>query len=354
MSAITVFLWILIVLFAAWMAMRFLPSSLDHGTAVPDMTALVTLLAIPLLIIAVWALARRSWAQGICSVILVLLNVTLSAGYFFALPDGINRLLGQPVQSTVTADELHTAQAACSASADDEASSRCIRIMTLNSRYGKADASAIVHAVKQHGVTVLALQEVSDDMLASLEKSGIGDILPYMTRGEASQLDNGGFNVIFSQSRPTATTENAVNIRTAHVPQITLDIQGTAVRIASAHTASPHRGTDRWHDGIEDLAALGDSDSSTHGTPSIVVGDLNATMSHPSFRDLLVNGAFTDASYELHSGTHLSFPASWFFTPSLLELDHVLHTDGVTTADMTSVTIPRTDHRAQIATLYMQ
>ena len=43
------------------------------------------------------------------------------------------------------------------------------RVMTLNCRYGRANAAAIVSAVKEHDVAVLALQELTDDLVAALE-----------------------------------------------------------------------------------------------------------------------------------------------------------------------------------------
>ena len=57
--------------------------------------------------------------------------------------------------------------------------------MTLNCRYGRANAAAIVSAVKEHDVAVLALQELTDDLVAALDEAGLSDLLPYrQLRGE--------------------------------------------------------------------------------------------------------------------------------------------------------------------------
>lgn len=45
--------------------------------------------------------------------------------------------------------------------------------MTLNCRYGRANAAAIVSAVKEHDVAVLALQELTDDLVAALDEAGL-------------------------------------------------------------------------------------------------------------------------------------------------------------------------------------
>lgn len=43
-------------------------------------------------------------------------------------------------------------------------------MMTLNCRYGRANAAAIVSAVKERDVAVLALQELTDDLVAALTR----------------------------------------------------------------------------------------------------------------------------------------------------------------------------------------
>lgn len=55
--------------------------------------------------------------------------------------------------------------------------------MTLNCRYGRANAAAIVSAVKEHDVAVLALQELTDDLVAALDEAGLSDLLPYRQLG---------------------------------------------------------------------------------------------------------------------------------------------------------------------------
>lgn len=55
--------------------------------------------------------------------------------------------------------------------------------MTLNCRYGRANAAAIVSAVKEHDVAVLALQELTDDLVAALDEDGLSDLLPYRQLG---------------------------------------------------------------------------------------------------------------------------------------------------------------------------
>lgn len=354
MPPLTIILWILLALLALWMAMRALPAGADHASPTQiQLTALTPLLWLPLAVIGVWALARHTPAQAIVAIVLLLVNLLFSAGYAVRLPGGLNTALGNPAQSTMSAADRSAALASCSGadSASADSTTRCVTVMTVNARYGKADASAIVHAAKQYDVDVLAIQEVYGDLKSRLDEEGLGEVFPHCVLGAQSDTDNGGVNAICSRAEPIATTDDAIDAKAAHVPAVTLAIDGVNVTFVSAHVASPHRGADRWGDGLAALTRLGTPSGAGAPDPVVLMGDLNANLSHASYRAMLRNGGFSDVSYEMHGGAHLSFPASWSFVPSLLELDHVVHTQGVTGLDMRTLSIPRTDHKAQIATL---
>lgn len=354
MPPLTIILWILLALLALWMAMRALPAGADHASPTQiQLTALTPLLWLPLAVIGVWALARHTPAQAIVAIVLLLVNLLFSAGYAVRLPGGLNTALGNPAQSTMSAADRSAALASCSGadSASADSATRCVTVMTVNARYGKADASAIVHAAKQYDVDVLAIQEVYGDLKSRLDEEGLGEVFPHCVLGAQSDADNGGVNAICSRVEPFATTDDAVDAKAAHVPAVTLTVDGVNVTFVSAHVASPHRGADRWGDGLAALTRLGTPSGAGAPDPVVLMGDLNANLSHASYRAMLRNGGFSDVSYEMHGGAHLSFPASWSFVPSLLELDHVVHTQGVTGLDMRTLSIPRTDHKAQIATL---
>ncbi|MDO5687926.1 MAG: endonuclease/exonuclease/phosphatase family protein [Pseudoscardovia radai] len=349
MPPLTIILWILLALLALWMAMRALPAGADHASPTQiQLTALTPLLWLPLAVIGVWALARHTPAQAIVAIVLLLVDLLFSAGYAVRLPGGLNTALGNPAQSTMSTADRSAALASCSGA---DSATRCVTVMTVNARYGKADASAIVHAAKQYDVDVLAIQEVYGDLKSRLDEEGLGEVFPHCVLGAQSDADNGGVNAICSRAEPVATTDDAIDAKAAHVPAVTLAIDGVNVTFVSAHVASPHRGADRWGDGLAALTRLGTPSGAGAPDPVVLMGDLNANLSHASYRAMLRNGGFSDVSYEMHGGTHLSFPASWSFVPSLLELDHVVHTQGVTGLDMRTLSIPRTDHKAQIATL---
>lgn len=355
----TVFAWIAIVGMGVWMGLYHLPAARDHSSPVViALTALVSLLPIPLAAMAVLTALLSTptavaWIQCGLSVILALLCLHLDAGYFLALPDSHNRHLGMPVQRPHR--HLHDL-------AQGGGEPAALRVMTLNARYGRADAGAIVRAVRCHRVDVLALQEVSGDLPDRLEAAGLGDVLPVRLLGDPCERDNGGVNALYAAPGLDARPWNpGLDIRAAHPVAFGLHAAGDAarrVRLVSVHTASPQRGAERWGEGLSELARF--ADAYVPGTPDaprpvacplVIMGDMNATSSHASFREILKAGPLQDCSYELHHGPRLSFPASWGCVPPLLELDHIIHTSGVATTRMRSVHIKGTDHRAQIAEL---
>lgn len=82
--------------------------------------------------------------------------------------------------------------------------------MTMNCRYGRADAAEIIRNIRERNISVLALQEVTDDLITRLTEADINELLPYHQFGDAKETDNGGFNVIYSRYEPSAAVPNVV------------------------------------------------------------------------------------------------------------------------------------------------
>lgn len=262
-------------------------------------------------------------------------------------------------------------------------------VMTLNCRYGRANAEAIVAAVRTHSVAVLALQELTAGLVEDLETNGLSLLLPYRQLGQEKLSDNGGFNGIWTRFMPEDMTPAAVDIPAADVPSVTVAFpqpvpeyeivdgdgrerpeasgpdadrtgtvgtgadagqQGTVmVTFASAHPKSPMRGCRAWSDGIIGLGALARPRfDGVDRCDCVVLGDLNSGLHHPSFRRLLAQG-FHDADLSIAQGPTMTFP-SWIPWPRI-ELDHVLCTDGVTAGHIESFRIDGSDHLAVAVSL---
>ena len=111
------------------------------------------------------------------------------------------------------------------------------------------------------------------------------------------------------------------------------------------------RGCPEWSAGIRGLSAIADLAEREPNGIGVVMGDLNSSIEHPSFRSLLANGLH-DASRNLATHAVVTFP-SWLTWPHI-ELDHVLFTNGLRPSKVESFRIDGTDHYALTATLTLE
>ena len=362
------------VILLLWSLLRVLPAGADGRAPFPYLISLGHLLWIPLVIVAVVAVASHD-------------PVSAGLAMATAIGIGINSLLTyrpwrrpQPPMPTTF-----------NGSAD---AAKTITVMTLNCRRGLADAGSVVGAVRERGVQVLALQELTDDAVAALSAAGLDALLPHHQSGVQHRDDNGGFNAIWSLARPVSSRSDAVAISAAETPCISLRMGPQTVRFVSAHTKSPQRGCREWSRGIiglgvlasepassepaasepaasepvvsdttasdsavSDSAAPNPSDRGNAGsrrrsrTGTVLMGDLNSSPDHPSFRALLDQG-FHDAGLSIARRPVASFP-SWMPWPRL-DIDHILLTKGIEALHITSFPVPGTDHLAVCATLRVE
>ena len=210
--------------------------------------------------------------------------------------------------------------------------SREIRVMTLNCRYGRANASQIIKLAKTHKIDTILLQEVSKKLVKNLEKLGIKRDFAHVQLGNANGHENGGFNAIYTRLSNVKSFGKSIKIDAANVPIVTAVACGSAVSgdscaenllitFASAHPKSPMRGCAAWSSGIMALAKIGENHNKSNVKKvTIIGGDLNSTPDHPSFRTLLKSG-FLDASMQI--GKRLKTWPTWQKWPNLA-LDHVL------------------------------
>ena len=341
----------------------------------PYLIALVPLLWVPTIAVTVAAIVMREWGLLCGAIAAGLLSQMHEAGYWTNY--SLNRSILQLVQRSstpsktpahrqpTTAELLATIretrretditarETASDVLSERTSAAATINVMTLNCRYGRADAKSIVAMVLSRNITVLALQELTHELVQDLNDNGLDLLLPYHQLGEdRSDQDNGGFNGIWIRVDPQSSKQSSVSIDAADIPSITIPVDATRdITFASAHPKSPMRGTHAWSAGImglKDLAAV--QSSAEHGNRDITVilGDLNSSMAHPSFRALLKSG-FIDANISVSQGAQRTFP-SWLPWPRIV-LDHVIATTGVTFTDVKSTVIEHTDHLALTATL---
>lgn len=332
-------------LLVLWWALRFLPAGAEGRLPLPYLIALIPFLWIPALLLAIVAAVLGCWPLAVAAVVLAMI-VALRAPFHRLSLRGTSRETKRE-----TYRETHPDTSDTTARGYDEQPDAPITVMTLNCRFGRADADAIMDAVRAHDVDVLALQELTAGLVAALDAAGIRDMLPHRQLGEDRPTDNGGFNGLWTRLAPVAAASSSAQIPAADVPIIVAsptrngqpaDAPDSAIAFASAHTKSPMRGCRAWSQGIVGLGRL------ALQRATVVLGDLNCGIDHPSFRKLLAAG-FRDASMSALRKPMVSFP-SWLAWPRI-ELDHVLISGGIDAERVETLTIHGSDHLATVAAL---
>ena len=298
----------------------------SFGTAAAQIVALLPFAAIPLAVIVVPAILwRRRNLTVVAGAALVLLCYW-HLGFFKA------------------SGQL-SAGAAAPSKSDTSA-----RVMTLNTNHGAADAGQIVATVRDQGVEVLAMQEVTSDFLERLRDAGIGDYLPHYVYGTQATSDEGEFNALLLTTTPADASSNLVPTEASAMPAGSIELGNKNVRFVSAHPGAPALGAqDLWATGL-----TGSDELEGYDDPCVVMGDFGATWDHQAYRSLLGNG-FADASEQAGEGFHNTYP-SGIESPALAETDHVAYSSGagVYAADLVTVQIDGTDHKALLATVEVQ
>lgn len=385
-----VVLWVAILLCALWVALSCLPAGWDGRMPLPYAIALQPFLWIPLAVVAIVAAAIGQWS--ICCVALLVAVISMLRRLIAAHRPAGRTGTGMDEMPGAGADEARSAESPIVRAAE-----HCkLRVMTLNCRFGRADAASIVSQVDKRHIDVLALQELTDELVNQLEQAGLSRLLPHRMLGANRASDNGGFNGLWTAAKPIATAIDAAHIPAADVPAVVLRFDGhdgntnpsalgtnstesdvtksedtepnglrspITVMIASAHTKSPMRGCTAWSQGVRGLGALtataadsssqpGSSSRSNGATGAfdaiVLMGDLNADVDHPSFRALLRSG-FTDAALSAPVRREATYP-SWLPFPRIT-LDHVLFAGALTAHTSQAFVIDGTDHLALCAAL---
>lgn len=355
MSFVLAILWVIFAALLCWQLLRWLPAGADKYNPLPYIIALLPLSTYVVGALLFFSIFATEWQVLYASKNPQSYNFAQSYAYL-CIAYAVLFLISLKSYTPYWFGRFRSAQKQKSENYQE------IRVMTLNCRYGKANASQIIETAKKYNVNTLLLQELSESLVKNLEKLGIYEIFPTSCVGSKSEHNNGGFNAIFTQYSAISTCNNAVKIEAASVPSVTTyldfgDEKNVCVKFASAHPKSPMRGCSAWSEGIRALAKVGNAAETTEtaetcelSTLTILTGDLNSAIDHPSFRSLLKSG-FLDASICL--GKRLKTWPTWLKWTNLT-LDHVLfcaknlHAKAVW---QKNAVIDGTDHLAYIASI---
>ncbi|MCA1006269.1 endonuclease/exonuclease/phosphatase family protein [Rhodococcus hoagii] len=226
---------------------------------------------------------------------------------------------------------------------DGEPTGPSIRVMQSNIMVGSADPAALVQAVRDRGVDVLTLQELTDPAVAALREAGLEDVLPHSFLEPRHGGNGAGIYSRFPLSNGRLVDGMALTNLVVDVdaglgePVVLYDVHPVPAYIAPAEHWTED--FDRLRDAM-DAAAVHDN--------VIVSGDFNATYSHRKFRDLR-HGGYVDAADQLGAGILPTYPTDKRY-PAIVGIDHIL-TKGAQATSLERIEVAGSDHYGLIAEL---
>ncbi len=302
------------------------------------------LLLLPALVLTVLRLAQPSWGPAVRAVAFT--PYALPAYAFAAVAAAVLLVAGgrAVVDLVVTAVVvaglvLHTAWVwpLFTGSAPDPDGDERVVVMTVNASFGDADAGAVVAAVRESGVEVLAVSEIDTGFLDALERAGLDEVLPQRAGEPGSSVEG---TMVFAG--------DPIDV----VAEVDTTFDGLVVRtlgltFVAVHPQPPTHPADWRRDHAAVLEAARDADA------DVVLGDLNATLDHAPVRRL-VDAGWRDAVELADGGFAPTWPSHGEFAPFLgpvVAIDHVMLRDTLTVTEVSTVDIPDTDHRGVVAVL---
>ncbi|WP_238580956.1 endonuclease/exonuclease/phosphatase family protein [Streptomonospora alba] len=217
-----------------------------------------------------------------------------------------------------------------------------LTVLSANVYFGLADPDALVRLVREHGVEVLSLQELTPQFDDALTRSGLRSHLPYGVTDAATGPVGGAVYSAHPVDEIGGTDRSAYFA----MPRARLRVpDAMPVEVVSTHAMPPSdaAAVPAWRDSLRELP-----DARPNGRVRVLAGDFNATLDHAVFRSLLDTG-YSDAAAATGSGWTATWPVDRPLPGTAI--DHIL-VDHRVAVHRTSVhTVPNTDHRAVLAEL---
>jgi endonuclease/exonuclease/phosphatase family metal-dependent hydrolase len=211
-------------------------------------------------------------------------------------------------------------------------------VMTVNALHGEADPEELVEIVREHDVSLLAVQELSPALHEALDRAGLDELLP----DRVVDVWVGGLGLY--ADRPLARLDVEHGVGGDVLAARLLPRGAPPVAVSVVHTSPPRGrgGRAEWRATIDTI-----DPPDRDGPLRIALGDFNGTLDQPTIRGLLDDG-FVDAARTAGRGWVPTWRQPW--RPPLT-LDHVfvdptMRVDGVDVID-----VDGTDHRAVLARL---
>lgn len=214
-----------------------------------------------------------------------------------------------------------------------------LRIASLNLLYRNERIEEVADELQELAPDVIVFSEYTPEHQAALQRHPLAK--DYLYRIDRSALRGGGIAV---WSRTSVEVGEHPETSRSSIDSSVVGPDGP-VRVVAMHVPTPIDDLSGWHHDFEVAEQIG----RTADSPTVLIGDLNASHWHPDYRRVLDAG-FVDA----HSADDQGFSASWptnRFFPPFVRLDHALTTGGLVATDVDDFEIPGSDHRGFVVTV---
>ncbi|MFJ4025785.1 endonuclease/exonuclease/phosphatase family protein [Paenarthrobacter sp. NPDC089989] len=224
-----------------------------------------------------------------------------------------------------------------------------LKVMSLNTEFGEAEAATIVQLVRDHGVQLLALQEFSPALQDRLSAEGLDAVL---SNRISTPNDDGSGAAVYSVF-PLAS-EGLLPDTPFRMAATRIVVEGSgakaALTLTNVHTLPPvDERIGQWRSDLLKVSRQAGSQGN-----QVLMGDYNATYDHAEFRALLEEGRDGNKLVDVGTATWGRLSPTWPMEgPPLpgVVIDHVVTSPRIGSSAYSVHTVPGTDHAALIAQL---
>ncbi|MFJ2783411.1 MULTISPECIES: endonuclease/exonuclease/phosphatase family protein [unclassified Streptomyces] len=215
-----------------------------------------------------------------------------------------------------------------------------VRVLAANVEFGQG-TGALVRLALRERPRFLFVSEC-DRACGTALTTALAAVLPHHTAVVAP----GAAGSVLLSADPLH--ERGAVPATLGMPGATTTVAGRTVRLQLAHPMPPLPGASGpWQ---RELARLRDAVAARVSGPALVAGDFNASQDHAAFRAVLDAGRLRDAAREAGRSRVPTWPVEGPLPP-FTQIDHVLHSEDFTVADVRFPEVEGSDHRAVLADL---
>jgi endonuclease/exonuclease/phosphatase (EEP) superfamily protein YafD len=214
-----------------------------------------------------------------------------------------------------------------------------LEVAAANLLFSNDRIADVAEQMDRLAADVIVFTEYTEQHQAALLASPVAERYPYRTDRAGPRGDG----VAIWSTLPVEVAEHPDTESTSI--DVTVDGPDGAIRVVAVHLQTPLDDFDSWSRDLRASAEIGRIAS----TPTLLIGDFNASYWHPDFRRVLDAG-FVDAHTARGSGLSTSWPTTWPIPP-FVRLDHALTAGGLVATGVDDFRVAGSDHLGVIVTV---